>query len=138
MNNSKTNKQIKKFIICGICAVCIDCLVYFLLSKFINITLSKGISFITGTFFAYILNKYYTFEKRKKSFMEIVNFFILYSISLFVNVYINKFSLILIGSLSILDFQMNKTIAFILATGTSTVINFIGQKFWVFKDNKFN
>ena len=31
---------------------------------------------------------------------------------------------------------MVKLFAFLCATGTSTVLNFVGQKFWVFKEKK--
>ncbi|WP_404452347.1 GtrA family protein [Virgibacillus necropolis] len=120
------HKQIKRFLVTGISAVAIDTLVYFLLVQFYFASLSKVISFICGTFVAYLLNKFWTFEKKSYSLNEVFKFIILYTSTLGVNVSINALCLIHISSA--------KPIAFVIATGASTVLNFVGQKWWVFKE----
>ena len=70
------------------------------------------------------LNKYWTFEKHEKSYKEIIRFGILYSLTLGLNVMTNK---VVLENVNIYF------LAFLVATGVSTVMNFIGQKFWVFK-----
>jgi putative flippase GtrA len=92
--------------------------------NFLSHDVAKAISFFLGTIVAFIINKYWTFEKHEKSYKEIVQFTILYSLTLGANVITNKFVLIQIDSI---------LFAFLVATGVSTVLNFLGQKFWVFK-----
>lgn len=134
---SKTKKQIFRFIISGICAVVTDMLFYYILSAFIELSLAKGISFLIGTITAYLLNKYFTFEKKEKSYNEIIKFIILYTTSLTANIIVNRICFIILPFLFkhiyFLDNnKMIKLFAFFFATGTSTIINFLGQKFWVF------
>ncbi|HIT56029.1 TPA: GtrA family protein [Candidatus Galligastranaerophilus intestinigallinarum] len=134
----KTKKEISRFILSGILAVLTDTFVYYILSHFIDLSLAKGISFLTGTITAYLMNKYYTFEQKRKSIKEVVKFLLLYLVSLTANVGVNKTCLLILPSafsyISFLNnFQAVKLFSFLCATGTSTIINFSGQKFWVFK-----
>lgn len=138
MTNS-TKQQLLRFIIAGCCAVGTDCLLYYILSQYINFSIAKGISFLVGTIAAYILNKYYTFEQTTKSKKEIIKFFILYLSTLIANVGVNKLSFIILPCilkfiLNTNEYKIVKLFAFLCATGTSTILNFIGQKFWVFKE----
>ena len=135
---NKTKNELIKFIISGCCAVATDMLGYYLLSLFLPLSISKAVSFLAGTGVAYFMNKYYTFGRKEKSFEEVRNFIFLYLFSLAANVLVNKISLLLcpviFANVSIINnFETIKVFAFVAATGTSTVINFIGQKFWVFK-----
>lgn len=135
--NNKLKKELCRFIIAGCCAVGIDCLFYYILSHYINLSIAKGISFLIGTIVAYLINKYYTFEQKRKSKSEIAKFFCLYISTLIANVSVNKISLIVLPLIfkyiSFLDnFEIIKLFAFVCATGTSTILNFIGQKYWVF------
>jgi putative flippase GtrA len=121
---SKIMKVLKRFLVAGFSAVGTDLVMYYILLNFLNTVTSKAISFLLGTIVAFIINKYWTFEKHEKSVKEIVKFGILYSCTLGVNVLTNK---IVIDNTSIVF------LAFLVATGVSTVLNFLGQKFWVFK-----
>ena len=134
----QTKKEISRFIVSGICAVATDMLFYYILSNFMDVSIAKGTSFLIGTITAYLMNKYYTFEQKEKSLTEVFKFFGLYVISLCANISINKLCLIILPLvfkyISILDnYQAVKLFAFLCATGTSTIINFLGQKFWVFR-----
>jgi putative flippase GtrA len=89
------------------------------------LNISKGISFLLGTVVAYIINKYWTFEKKEKSYREMFQFGILYGFTLGANVLVNKI---------VLDLSNNTIIlGFIVATGVSTILKFVGQKWWVFR-----
>ena len=121
---SSTNKQLFRFIITGFFVVTVDFICYFLLIKTLSYDLSKFISFIVGTFFAFLVNKFWTFEKNKIMMDEIFKFFIVYGLSLFINVYVNSV---------IIDFSQLIFLAFLISTGCSATCNFLGQKFWVFK-----
>ena len=56
--------------------------------------------------------------------MEIVKYCILYACSALINAGTNHLALKVFGI---------KLLAFLIATGVSTVINFLGQKFFVFR-----
>lgn len=122
---SQTKKELKRFIVAGFSAVATDLISYYLLLNILTHSPAKGISFILGTIVAYFINKYWTFEKTQRCYKEIGRFATLYATTLTVNVVVNKISLVL--------FPTWVFFAFLAATGVSTVLNFIGQKWWVFK-----
>ena len=97
---------------------------YYILLNFLPHNISKALSFLLGTVVAFVINKYWTFEKDEKSYKEIMKFGVLYSLTLGANVMTNKI---------ILEYTTLVFLAFLVATGVSTVLNFIGQKWWVFK-----
>ena len=128
MNHLESSKkELPRFIISGILAVITDYLTYLLLINFLSIDIAKGISFILGSVVAFILNKFWTFEYEEKAAAAVLPFMALYSSTFIVNVSLNHFSLVYISDL--------KTIAFLVATAASTILNFIGMKFWVFNSN---
>lgn len=120
----RLTKEISKFSVAGFSAVFTDFSTYFIFINFFNNDISKSFSFIMGTVVAFTLNKFWTFQKFNKSTYEILKFIILYSTTLIVNVFVNK---------TTLDFTGILLLAFVVATASSAVLNFIGQKFWVFK-----
>ena len=122
MNQIK--RELNRFLVAGLSAVGTDMLVYYLLLTLLSSDVSKGISFFTGTVVAFIINKYWTFKKPKKSYKEVIQFGALYSLTLGLNVMTNKI---------VLDYTSLVLLSFLIATGVSTVLNFVGQKWWVFK-----
>jgi len=121
---SKIKKELKRFLVAGISAVGTDLVTYYILLNFLSHDVAKAISFLLGTVVAFIINKYWTFEKHEKSYKEMMKFGILYSLTLGANVMTNNI---------VLEYTSLIFLAFLVATGVSTVLNFIGQKFWVFK-----
>ncbi len=121
---SQIKKELKKFLVAGIGAVTTDLIAYYLLLDFLSHDIAKAASFFLGSIVAFIINKYWTFEKHEKSYKEMLKFGILYSLKLGANVMTNKM---------ILEYTSLVFLAFLVATGVSTVLNFIGQKWWVFK-----
>ena len=121
--NVANKKELSRFLLVGCSAVATDTLVYFILVQWMMPSVAKAMSFTSGSVVAYVFNKYWTFEQKHKSYSEVIRFSILYLSTLCVNVWVNKYVLNLSGS---------KEFAFLCATGTSTILNFIGQKFWVF------
>ncbi len=123
--DQELRKQLTRFLVAGLTAVGTDFGFYFLLINFMAKSPAKAISFIIGTVAAYLINKFWTFEKSRYSSWEIVKFIILYASTLMANVGVNKLVLLVLPGFVFLGFLM--------ATGTSTVLNFIGQKWWVFR-----
>jgi putative flippase GtrA len=121
MNQIK--RELNKFLFAGLAAVGTDLLVYYLLLNLLSTEVSKGISFIIGSVVAFVINKYWTFKKPKKSYKEMIRFGVLYLTTLGLNVMTNKI---------VLDYSDIVLVSFIVATGISTILNFVGQKWWVF------
>jgi len=125
----KTRKQIVRFLFAGCGAVGTDTVVYFLLvHKFLDYfghDQAKFISFLSGSCVAFVINKFWTFESKEKSIFEVVAFLVLYVTTLGLNVSVNHVVLQVSNHMAIL--------AFLIATGCSTVANFLGQKYWVFR-----
>lgn len=117
-------REVSRFFVSGCIAVATDLTVYHLLCTIGSYEVSKGISFLCGSLVAYVLNKFWTFESARHSWKELLSFVMLYVITLSLNVAVNQFML---GYLPWFG-------AFLVATGTSTVANFTGQKFWVFNN----
>ena len=131
MNDNKIKlKEILKFLVGGGSAVIVDYIIYKLLMYLgASVSFSKATSYITGAIVGFLINKLWTFESKHFSSIEIIKYIFLYTCSACANTVVNKFVLWLFYW---------ELLAFLCATGTSTIINFIGQKFFVFKkgDNK--
>lgn len=124
MINNKISKEFFIFCLIGLALLVIDFGVYSILSKIgIKIWISKSIAYILGTLTSFYLNRLLTFNKKYKHSM-FAKFVILYSFSFFCNVGINSILLIYTKI-----FIFSYTVALAIAV----IINFLGQKFWVFK-----
>jgi putative flippase GtrA len=140
---SELNIQIVKFTLIGILAVLVDLGTYFTLLHIIpekmfvffsNESVSKTISFLCGLTVTYTFNKYWTWKEKGRSAKRFVRFMVLYGVSLVVNVSVNSSMLYALHKFSWLKFVPFKYFAaFTVATVLSAVMNFLGQKFWVFK-----
>ena len=121
-------KELLRFLVGGGSAVLTDYLVYrLLLSTDMDISFAKGISFVCGSIVGFIINKYWTFESKYFKVQEIFRYVILYATTALINALVNNITL------SIIDIQI---IGFLAATGVSTVLNFLGQKFFVFSNKE--
>ena len=137
----KLSSELFRFLMAGISAVATDWLSYLMLLNFINPALAKAISFALGSIVAYVVNKLWTFKRPDPSAAEVFQFTALYMSTWVVNVSVNQ---ILLGGLpgvfpltfTFAGFSRDELIvrfALLCATGTSTVLNYLGMKFWVFK-----
>ena len=122
--DTTTQRQLFKFVVSGVIAVAVDFGVYYLLNSYMDHSVSKGVSFLSGSMVAYLMNKFWTFETKEFSGMQLFRFFFLYVTTLAINVMVNK---------GVLNLFNSVLFAFFCATGASTVLNFLGQKFWVFR-----
>jgi len=86
----------------------------------------KMVSFLLGTVFAFAANKWWTFESRRWSTFEAAAFAGLYASTMLVNVAVNRWVLEVAPPAAFV-------VAFVCATVSSTVLNFLGQKFIAFR-----
>jgi len=119
-------RQFVSYSMIGIISLLIDIIVYVLLSDFflISKSLSKIISFILASINSFLGNKIFTFKLKSYNFREPLKFILLYSVSLIANSSTHDFFLNIFDGF----------LPFIIASIVSIIINFGGQKLWVFKN----
>lgn len=129
INQEKIIHRGRTFLLIGLFAVCIDYLFYSSFVRFgFNVSVSKAIGFIFGTSFSFLGNRKITFNS---SFTKVkfLKYFILYVITLNLNVFFNNAIINLFSSIN-----FSTQIAFLLTTCTCAVINFVGLNNFVFKN----
>lgn len=123
--NRIKKKELFRFLVGGGSAVCVDYISYKVLMHLgLDISIAKGSSFILGSIVGFIINKFWTFESKHFSKGEILRYIILYSCTAVINAAVNR-AVIMIAS--------SELLGFFCATGTSTILNFLGQKYFVFR-----
>jgi putative flippase GtrA len=133
-------RELGIFLIVGLLTVGIDLAIY---SGFIylqpfgldSINIAKGFSFISGTIFAYFANRFWTFKQQITGAGSVLRFVVVYILGLIANIAINYLYIEWFSSPA-LALEYTLLIAFILATGVSATLNFIGMKFFVFTNRK--
>jgi putative flippase GtrA len=123
-------RELGIFLVVGTLTVLVDFLTYrgFVWSQLLNVDVAKAVGFITGTVFAYFANRFWTFGHKPHAAGSVWRFALLYAVTLIANVEINALALEkLAGSLSVVQ------VAFLIATGISATMNFLGMKLFVFK-----
>jgi len=138
--------EITKFSIVGFICFGLDLGIYYALSQFSPTWFAKAIGFGFGVFANYNLNKFWTWGHRDRSGQRFARYMTLYGISGFVNILSNEMFLRIIPNREVVmslrnpegvmhnlfAFKADKITAVILAAAVTMVINFVGQKKWVF------
>ncbi len=135
-------RELGIFLIVGLVTVGIDFLGYHGLMNFKplgfeSINLAKAFGFISGSIFAYFANRLWTFNQHGIRPGSAYRFAILYVFSLATNVAVNLLVIVWLDN-STITLDIILLIAFILATGVSAGVNFIGMKFFVFTNHHYS
>lgn len=111
----------------GLLSVAADLSVYAALSTVLalSVTWSKAISYLAGVAVGFALNKWWTFQSSRRTWTEPASYLLLYAVTLGVNVGCN--------SLVLTWLPDQRLIAFLFATGVTTVINFLGMRLVTFR-----
>ena len=86
---------------------------------------AKTASYLAGVVVGFLLNKKWTFQSDRTTWAEPVNYLLLYTVTLGVNVGCN--------SLVLAWYNEQKLLAFLVATGVTTVLNFLGMRLVTFR-----
>lgn len=125
-------RELAVFLVVGTLTVLLDFFVYRGLVAWaaFGVDAAKGISFFVGTVFAYFANRHWTFGQKAARAGSAWRFAVLYATTLAANVVLNAW--VLAGLANSYSAAVAVQGAFLLATGVSAVLNFLGMKFFVF------
>lgn len=120
--------QVVRFVLTGGLAAVVDFGLYQLLLHLgLQLSVAKALSFVAGTTTAYLINRRWTFqaEGSRGTFLKVVA---LYALTFAVQVGLNA---LLVAVLPAAWWRI--TLAFVLAQGTATVVNFVVQRTLIFR-----
>ena len=120
--------QVVRFIVTGVLAAIVDFGLYVAgLAAGLNVNVAKSLSFVAGTATAYLINRRWTFQAppSKARFVAVM---LLYALTYTVQVGINY-----IFYMQFAEHAWRVPVAFVIAQGTATVINFIVQRSVIFR-----
>jgi putative flippase GtrA len=120
--------QISRFVIVGFINVIISYITYALALFYFSILVSLILSYIIGILNSYLWNRAWTFESKNNKKKELIRFIAVYAFVFLIN-YILLFIIIY-------HINIDSRIAQIIVLPITTIISFIGHKYWSFvKDN---
>ncbi|CAN3131411.1 GtrA family protein [Mycobacterium sp. smrl_JER01] len=120
--------QIWRFLVTGGLSAVVDFGLYVaLLAAGLHVNVAKTLSFVAGTTTAYLINRRWTFQAppSKARFVAVV---VLYAVTYTVQVGINY-----VFYMEFENQPWRVPVAFVIAQGTATVINFIVQRAVIFR-----
>jgi putative flippase GtrA len=123
-------RELAIFLVVGASTAVVDFISYLVLIAFqvMQVDMAKATGFLVGTLFAYFANRFWTFAQKSRIPGSAWRFLALYLSTLGANVLINALALKLLA-----DVVAAIELAFLLATGVSACLNFLGMKLLVFR-----
>jgi putative flippase GtrA len=129
--SSSLRRQLVRFVCVGVLSAGVDFSVYHLLLLAGTwLHAAKAISFVLGTTTAYLLNRAFTFDDGATGGLaRFLGFVLLYGVTFFVNIGMNAAALAVLPA----DLPLRTSLAWVVAQGFATSINFVMLRFLIFR-----
>jgi len=92
----------------------------------INFLIASALGYLLGVLLGYSMNRVWTFQHQTKSLLEKLKYLITYLLSLFIGLFFLK--------ILVINHGFKTEIANIYVILITTILNFLGAKYWVFKE----
>ena len=130
--SEQSKRQLRRFLVTGTSSVLLDLTVYALVSTIgTSREFAKAWGYLVGLTLGFVLNKKWTFESRADGRREALSYVVLYAITFFINVVTNSASIVFFQNQ--VSPRIGVVLAFLLATGITTILNFLGMRFIIFR-----
>jgi putative flippase GtrA len=121
--------EFARFLMAGLAVCVVDFSVYFAalwIAPALPVALAKALAFVLGATTSFLINRRFVFRAGGQAQRQVGRFALLYGSTLTLNVAVNAL---------VLHFGADKPLAWLVATAASTVANFTGMKFVVFRSS---
>lgn len=134
MKNNFFDAKLIKFLMVGVLNTLVGTAIMFGLYNFAgcNYWISSAANYVVGSILSYFLNKYFTFQNKKRSWRIVVKFILNVLVCYLIAYGIAKPMVLYLLSRQPQKFQEN--IAMLVGMVLFTLLNYTGQRFFAFKD----
>lgn len=136
MTNKIIDMATIKFLMVGVINTLVGTGVMFLLYNVFSASywVSSAANYIVGSVVSYFFNKYFTFQNKEKSMVQVLKFVV--NISICYLIAYGGAKPLVRYLLSSSNEKVQDNISMLIGMGLFVVLNYFGQRFIVFKDNK--
>lgn len=136
MTNKIIDMATIKYLMVGVINTLVGTGVMFLLYNVFSASywVSSAANYIVGSVVSYFLNKYFTFQNKEKSMVQVLRFVV--NISICYLIAYGGAKPLVRYLLSSSNEKIQDNISMLIGMGLFVVLNYFGQRFIVFKDNK--
>lgn len=130
------DNTIPKFLLTGVINTLVGALVMFLLYNLAGCSywLSSAANYLVGGTVSFFLNKYFTFQNRERSWMQVLRFAL--TVALCWLIAYGAAKPLTLRLLEGFGEKLQTNIAMVVGMGLYTVLNYFGQRFFAFRKNE--
>ncbi len=134
--NKLIDKTLLKFILVGVINTLFGTAIMFGFYNILHLSywVSSAANYILGSILSYFLNKYFTFKNHEKGWKPILRFII--NITVCYTLAYGAAKPLVKFLLSGASQQLSENCAMLVGMGLFVVLNYIGQRFFAFKNNE--
>lgn len=135
MHRKIYNNELFKFLLVGVINTIVGTGSMFLFYNVFHFSywISSASNYVLGGTCSYVLNKYFTFKDNKKSFIQILVFIVNLVACYYIAYFFSK--VLIYKIISSYSENVKDNVAMLTGEILYTIINFLGQKLLVFKNN---